>query len=97
MHWRSRIVQPTQAAPGGFNSLAVPTYRGSTVLFERQSDVRDSWILFDEAVSTKQVESFVDHLQLFRIGFSWGCTTSLALAGDLKQALARMLGTGDSR
>lgn len=47
MHWRSRLVQPTQAAPGGFNSLAVPTYRGSTVLFESQSDVRDSWHQFE--------------------------------------------------
>ena len=43
MHWRSRLVHPAQLAPGGFTSLAVPTYRGSTVLFERQADVRDSW------------------------------------------------------
>jgi cystathionine beta-lyase len=48
MHWRSRLVQPQQLAPRGFKSLAVPTCRGSTVLFERQADVRDSWDQYDD-------------------------------------------------
>src|SRR3954468_8630508 len=47
MHWRSKLTQPEPLAPQGFKSLAVPTYRGSTVLFERQADVRDSWNQFD--------------------------------------------------
>lgn len=43
MHWRTRLVQPQTFAPAGFRSLATPTYRGSTVLFERQADVVDDW------------------------------------------------------
>ncbi|OZI51926.1 cystathionine beta-lyase [Bordetella genomosp. 5] len=43
MHWRTRLVQPQSLAPKGFASLTVPTHRASTVLFERQADVRDGW------------------------------------------------------
>lgn len=43
MHWRSRLIHPGAHAPQGFHSLAMPTYRGSTVLFERQADVTDDW------------------------------------------------------
>jgi cystathionine beta-lyase len=43
MHWRSKLIHPSAHAPTGFRSLATPTYRGSTVLFERQADVTDDW------------------------------------------------------
>ena len=43
MHWRTRLAQPQENARSGFKSLATPTYRGSTVLFERQADVIDHW------------------------------------------------------
>jgi cysteine-S-conjugate beta-lyase len=43
MHWRSKLIHPRAHAPAGFRSLATPTYRGSTVLFERQGDVSDDW------------------------------------------------------
>jgi cysteine-S-conjugate beta-lyase len=43
MHWRTRLAQPQSLAPAGFTSLAVPTYRGSTVLFAKQADVIDHW------------------------------------------------------
>src|ERR1700676_4057674 len=43
MHWRSKLIHPSVHAPGGFRSLAMPTYRGSTVVFERQADVSDDW------------------------------------------------------
>lgn len=43
MHWRTRLVQPQSLAPVGFKSLATPTHRGSTVLFDRQADVTDHW------------------------------------------------------
>lgn len=43
MHWRTKIVQPQTLAPSGFKSLSTPTYRGSTILFERQADVTDDW------------------------------------------------------
>jgi cystathionine beta-lyase len=43
MHWRSKLIHPSAHAPTGFRSLAAPTYRGSTVLFERQADVGDDW------------------------------------------------------
>jgi cystathionine beta-lyase len=43
MHWRSKLIHPGVHAPANFRSLATPTYRGSTVLFERQADVLDDW------------------------------------------------------
>ncbi|HET7650507.1 MAG TPA: cystathionine beta-lyase [Gammaproteobacteria bacterium] len=36
-------------------------------------------ILFDSRFSASQVEKFVDSLKLFKIGFSWGGVTSLAI------------------
>ena len=35
----TRLIHPETRAPGGFESLAVPTYRGSTVLFDKIGDV----------------------------------------------------------
>src|ERR1700688_1040600 len=43
MHWRSKLIHPGAHAPANFRSLATPTYRGSTVLFERQADALDDW------------------------------------------------------
>lgn len=43
MHWRSKLIHPGAHAPADFRSLAMPTYRGSTVLFKRQADVSDDW------------------------------------------------------
>jgi cystathionine beta-lyase len=41
--WRSRLVHSGQKAPEGFRSLAMPVYRGSTVLFDSQSHAVDDW------------------------------------------------------
>lgn len=43
MNWRSKLMHPSRSAPQGFESLAVPTYRGSTVVFSSQGDVREGW------------------------------------------------------
>lgn len=43
MHWRSRLIHPEARAPAGFQSLATPVYRGSTVLFASQGAARDDW------------------------------------------------------
>jgi cysteine-S-conjugate beta-lyase len=43
MHWRSKLIHPSAHAPGNFRSLTTPTYRASTVVFARQSDVSDDW------------------------------------------------------
>jgi cystathionine beta-lyase len=43
MHWRSKLIHPGSHAPADFRSLTTPTYRGSTVVFERQADVSDDW------------------------------------------------------
>jgi cystathionine beta-lyase len=40
-------------------------------------------IVFDSRFSKKQVAAFVDALELFKIGYSWGGVTSLAVAYDL--------------
>ncbi|WP_339727947.1 cystathionine beta-lyase [uncultured Psychrobacter sp.] len=43
MHWQTKLAQPQVLSTLGFKSLVTPTYRGSTVLFEKQSDVVDGW------------------------------------------------------
>jgi cystathionine beta-lyase len=43
MHWRSKLIHPSAHAPADFRSLATPTYRGSTVVFDRQADVSEDW------------------------------------------------------
>ncbi|HEV7614343.1 MAG TPA: cystathionine beta-lyase [Steroidobacteraceae bacterium] len=43
MHWRSKLIHPSAHAPAHYRSLATPTYRGSTVVFERQADVSEDW------------------------------------------------------
>jgi cystathionine beta-lyase/cystathionine gamma-synthase len=40
MHWRSKLIHPGTHAPSHFRSLAMPTYRGSTVVFEQNYDGR---------------------------------------------------------
>jgi cysteine-S-conjugate beta-lyase len=40
-------------------------------------------IVLDKRFSKEQVAAFVDALQLFKIGYSWGGVTSLAMAYDL--------------
>ncbi|MEN9892935.1 MAG: hypothetical protein RLY78_3230 [Pseudomonadota bacterium] len=41
-------------------------------------------VLLDPALSAAQVDGFVDGLQLFRIGYSWGGPVSLAVPYDLR-------------
>jgi cystathionine beta-lyase len=43
MDWRTKLVHPQTSALQGFRSLASPTYRGSTVLFDSQGVVVDDW------------------------------------------------------
>lgn len=43
MHWCTQLVQPQALARTDFKSLAVPTYRGATVLFDDVSEVVDHW------------------------------------------------------
>ena len=43
MHWRSKLIHPGSHAPADFRSLTTPTYRASTVVFDRQADVSDDW------------------------------------------------------
>jgi len=40
-------------------------------------------VLLDAALSTAQVDAFVDALRLFKIGFSWGGPVSLVVPYDL--------------
>jgi cystathionine beta-lyase len=41
-------------------------------------------VLFDERYDSRHVDAFVDSLQLFRIGYSWGGPVSLAVPYDLR-------------
>lgn len=43
MNWRSRLMHPKCGVSTNFASLAVPTYRGSTVVFPTQEAVREGW------------------------------------------------------
>lgn len=43
MDWRTKLLNPTPLARTDYKSLATPTYRGSTVVFDKQADVTDDW------------------------------------------------------
>jgi cystathionine beta-lyase len=43
LDWRTRLIHSTADAPPGFRSLATPTYRGSTVVFENLHDAYADW------------------------------------------------------
>ncbi|OED35859.1 cystathionine beta-lyase [Chromatiales bacterium (ex Bugula neritina AB1)] len=43
MDWRTRLLSPANRSRRDYQSLATPVYRGSTVLFDNQSQVNDSW------------------------------------------------------
>jgi cystathionine beta-lyase len=43
LDWRSKLIHPTAAAPQGFRSLAIPTFRGSTTILRSAADVADHW------------------------------------------------------
>ncbi len=55
-------------------------FSGSTGVFS---------IVFDRQFSKQQVQGFVDRLELFKIGYSWGGVTSLAIAYDLHGVAGR--------
>lgn len=42
-NWKTKLIHPDAHAPGGFQSLATPTYRGSTVVFPNAAAVQDTW------------------------------------------------------
>lgn len=42
-------------------------------------------LVFPESISQDQIDQFCDHLQLFRVGFSWGGPMSLVVPYDLQQ------------
>jgi cystathionine beta-lyase len=41
--WRTRLIHPEAGAPAGFQSLAFPTYRGSTTLFSETAQIHQEW------------------------------------------------------
>jgi len=43
VHWRSKLLRPSTFASDGFQSLATPVYRGSTVVFDKAADIIDDW------------------------------------------------------
>jgi cysteine-S-conjugate beta-lyase len=43
LDWRTRLIHSTADAPLGFRSLATPTYRGSTVVFENLAAAYPGW------------------------------------------------------
>ena len=43
LDWRTKLVHPQVKPPAGFRSLASPTFRGSTTLFETAASVPEDW------------------------------------------------------
>lgn len=41
--WKTKLIHTRAAVPDGFQSLVVPTYRGSTTVFPSAATVEDSW------------------------------------------------------
>lgn len=67
--WKTRLIHPQRAVPLGFRSLSTPLFRGSTTLFSRASDVRDTW----------------DHDQAPYTYGSYGTPTTLELASRIAE------------
>jgi cystathionine beta-lyase len=67
--FRTRLLHPKSSAPSGFTSLSTPVFRGSTTLFDRAADIRDTWN-HDEAPYTYG---------------SYGTPTTLELAARLAE------------
>ena len=81
-HWLSKrpeielVLHPAlPSCPG--HELWKRDFTGSAGIFS---------IVFQPRFSKKQVEGFVDALALFKIGYSWGGVTSLAVAYDFHRA-----------
>jgi cystathionine beta-lyase len=43
LSWRTKLIHPAAGAPAGFQSLAYPTYRGSTTLFAHAAQLHEDW------------------------------------------------------
>jgi cystathionine beta-lyase len=43
LDWRTQLIHSTAQIPPGFRSLATPTYRGSTVVFDNLADAYHDW------------------------------------------------------
>ena len=43
MDWRTKLLNPHQLARQDYKSLVTPIYRGSTVVFDEQSLIKDDW------------------------------------------------------
>src|SRR5258707_14409295 len=41
--WQTKLIHSDAKIPAGYNSLATPTYRGSTTVFPSAASVRDTW------------------------------------------------------
>jgi cystathionine beta-lyase len=81
LSWRSKLVHPQVGPPPGFKSLASPTYRGSTTLFDTAARVPEDW----------------DHERVAYGYGAYGTPTSLELAlriGDLEGAKHTFLTPG---
>lgn len=69
-----RVLHPAlPSCPG--HEIFKRDFTGSSGLFS---------IVFREDFNKEQVQKFVDSLKLFKIGYSWGGVTSLAMAYDLR-------------
>ncbi len=75
-----RVLHPALASCPG-HAFWKRDFTGSSSLFS---------IIFKPVYSTAQVHAFVDALQLFKIGFSWGGVTSLVMAYPGRDRLVRL-------
>jgi cystathionine beta-lyase len=84
-HWLSqreeveRVLHPAlESCPG--HEFWKRDFTGSAGVFS---------IVFRESFTQPQVQNFVNRLELFKIGYSWGGVTSLAAAYDFRGASGR--------
>ena len=41
--WKTRLIHSSSKVPENFRSLSIPIFRGSTLLFDRASNIVDNW------------------------------------------------------
>lgn len=75
-----RVLHPALASCPG-HDIWKRDFTGSTGLFS---------LVFKEGITKQQVQVFVDALKFFKIGYSWGGVTSLALAYDFTGSKGRL-------
>lgn len=92
LDWRTKLIHSQATVPEGFQSLATPTYRGSTTLLGSAAQATDHWdqervLRGDRRVDTARGDRFPGHNPPI-VRFNIGLESAVDLIADLQQAFS---------